>query len=46
MTDPRRFRIAHLSDLHARGEQDEDHFGKKRVVHSLVRDLRELGRAD
>jgi metallophosphoesterase superfamily enzyme len=31
----------HLSDLHAKEEQDEDHFGKKRVAESLVKDLRE-----
>jgi DNA repair exonuclease SbcCD nuclease subunit len=37
----RGLRILHLSDLHAKAEEDEDYFGKKRVVESLLRDLRE-----
>ncbi len=31
----------HLSDLHAKEEQDEAHFAKKRVVESLIRDIQE-----
>jgi hypothetical protein len=41
VTDSNRLRILHLSDLHAKAEEDEDYFGKKRVVESLLRDLRE-----
>ena len=41
MTDSRQLRIVQLSDLHAKEKKDEAHFGKKRVVERLIRDLQE-----